>query len=366
VHFAAAAACSSDQEALSLLRILLVSRCDVLAVTDAGFSATDVCQESSDDEVMSMLLAAGAPRPNRERRSLFLTSPACAATLVHRYLQDLSVAGLVEEFLRGADPSSPDPARRSPLHLAAAVGSAPLVRLIGAQFGAALNAQDMLGRTPLRMAVSVDEPSEETVATLLSLGADWSIADAEGSTPMPIAVARGRLQLAAMLAVAGAPLPAGAPWSITRLLCPVKEPANLITHHAFAVTSIQRGFLRALEYALSTGAHDVDNLTAHAAGHGPVSSLAFMLSRGGRVDSRITSPVEALFLGGTALHVACGTTAGDRDQQVMLLIERGADVTATLPCGLRPVHVARGASTRALFKAEAEPAARRGSAAVGF
>ena len=88
-----------------------------------------------------------------------------------------------------------------------------------------------------------------------------------------------------------------------------------------------------------------------------------MLSRGGRVDSRVTSPVEALFLGGTALHVACGTTAGDRDQQVEFLLERGADVTATLPCGLRPVDVARGASTRALFKAGAEPAARRGSAA---
>ena len=308
VHFAAASACRSDPEALSLLRFLLVARCDVLAVTDAGFSVTDVCQESSEEEALSLLLA-GAQRPNRERRNLFLTSPACAATLVHRHLQDLSVAGLVEEILRGADPSAPDPARRSPLHLAAAVGSAPLVRLLGRQFGAALNAQDLLGRTPLRLAVGVDEPSVETVAMLLALGADWSVADAEGSTAMAIAVGRGRLQLAAMLAVAGAPLPDGTPWSITRLLCTVKEPTNLIAHHAFAVTSIQRGFLRALDYALSTGAHDVDNLTAHAAGHGPCSSLAFMLSRGERVDSRITSPVEALFLGGTALHVACGTTA---------------------------------------------------------
>ena len=62
----------------------------------------------------------------------------------------------------------------------------------------------MLGRTPLLIAVSLDMPSPETVATLIALGADWNIPDAMGATPMSVAVDRGRPQLAwrPLLAVA--------------------------------------------------------------------------------------------------------------------------------------------------------------------
>ena len=116
----------------------------------------------------------------------------------------MEASGVVEELLLGAQPDGADPAGRTGLHLAARLGCAPLVRLLGHHFGARVNVQDILGRTPLLIAVSLDMPSPETVATLLALGADHSIPDALGATPMSVAVDRGRTQLVAMLAAAGA------------------------------------------------------------------------------------------------------------------------------------------------------------------
>ena len=347
LHFAITLPCC-DSDARALISSLMEKRCDVAALTDDGLSVNDICLACGNDNFIELLTAAGAPPPDRVRCERYLKSQACAARMLHSCLQDLDVTGLAEEILKGADPSASDPAGRTALHLCAALGSGPLVRFTAHTYGARLNEMDVLERTPLRIAVGIDTPSSASIAVLLALGADVSVADVNGATPLDIAVCRGQLELVATLAKAGARLPAGLPRRVARLHRAVEEPADVLRLHAFAVNAIQRGHLRALEAALVTGAHDVDNLTAHAAGYGPRESLQFLLARGGSANSRITYPGTSLFSGGSALHAACGTTA-DRDAHVELLLKHGAGVNPTLPCGLTPCDVACRESTRALL-----------------
>jgi ankyrin repeat protein len=156
-----------------------------------------------------------------------------------------------------------------------------------------------------------------------------------------------------MLAAAGAAVPAGVPSDIKRHHRPVPEPINLLMQHAFAVSCISKGHKRALEMALVTGKHSTNNLICHASAYGTIESLQLLLSRGGDVNARLRHPVDSLYTGATALHVACGTTE-DRDEHVRLLLEAGADINATMPNGLRPLDVACRAATRSLL-------ARRGA-----
>ena len=355
LHFAAAAPCGPDTDAL--LAILISAGADVDAKTGDGLSVTDLaCADHL--EAAQRLVAAGAPPPSPERRALYLRTQARAATRLHNAVNDLQASGVVEELRLGAEPDGADPAGRTALHLAARLGCAPLVRLLGHQFHARVNVQDILGRTPLLIAVSLDMPSAETVATLLALGADHSTPDAMGATPMSIAVDRGRTQLVAMLAAAGAPVRRGVPSSIGKRHKAVSEPIAILHQHAFAVSCISKGHLRALEMALVTGKHSLHNLTAHAAAYGTAASLQFLLDRGGNVNARLTHPADSLYSGATALHVACGTTE-ERDEHVRLLLEAGADINATMPNGLRPLDVACRAATRSLLSGRGAVRAER-------
>jgi hypothetical protein len=175
---------------------------------------------------------------------------------------------------------------------------------------------------------------------------------------MRVAVDRGMTQLVAMLAAAGAPVPSGVPASIAMRNRPVPEPINLLMQHAFAVSCISKGHLRALDMALASGKHSLHNLTAHAAAYGTVASLQFLLDRGGSVNARITHPADSLYSGASALHAACGTTE-DRDEHVRLLLDAGADINATMPNGLKPLDVACRAATRSLLASRGAARAER-------
>ena len=355
IHFVSAAPCGPDTDAL--LGILLGADCNVKLLTDDGFSCSDLaCTDHP--ETAQLLVAAGAPAPSAARRALHLQTQGRATPRLHAVVDELEVSAVCEELLLGAYVDGADPAGRTPLHLAARLGCPPLVRLLAFSFGANVNVQDVLGRTPLAVAVSLDLPSPETVATLIALGADLNTPDALGATPMRVAVDRGRTQLVAMLAAAGAPVPAGVPASIAKQHRPVPEPINLMMQHAFAVSCISKGHLRALELALKSGKHSVDNLTAHAAAYGTVDSLQFLLSRGGSVNARLRHPADSLYTGATALHAACGTTE-DRDEHVRLLLESGADINATMPNGLKPLDVACRPSTRGLLASRGAVRAER-------
>jgi ankyrin repeat protein len=208
IHFVSAAPCGPDTDAL--LGILLGADCNVKLLTDDGFACSDLaCTDHP--ETCQLLVAAGAPPPSAARRALHLQTQARATPRLHSAVDEMEASGVVEELLLGAHPDGTDPAGRTALHLAARLGCAPLVRLLGHNFSADVNVQDVLGRTPLLIAVSLDMPSPETVATLIALGADSNTPDAMGATPMRVAVDRGRTQLVAMLAAAGAPVPSGVP-----------------------------------------------------------------------------------------------------------------------------------------------------------
>jgi hypothetical protein len=149
--------------------------------------------------------------------------------------------------------------------------------------------QDILGRTPLLLAVSLDMPSAETVATLIALGADLNTPDALGATPMRVAVDRGRTQLVAMLAAAGAPVPSGVPMGIGKHHKPVAEPIAVLHQHAFPVCAISKGHIRALELALKTGKHSVDNLTCHASAYGTIDRVSL-------TEAGASTPVSVILL----------------------------------------------------------------------
>jgi uncharacterized protein len=101
------------------------------------------------------------------------------------------------------DRSGVDRAGRTPLHYAAADGSADRVRelLLG---GAIPSAPDDDGWTPLHFAAQVQQA--DVVQLLLEAGADPNAPDANGNTPLHRATfdSRGRAQTIALLCRAGA------------------------------------------------------------------------------------------------------------------------------------------------------------------
>jgi cytohesin len=116
-----------------------------------------------------------------------------------------------------------DNANNTPLHVAAALGDAELVRLL-LHKGGDVNAKDGMGNTPLLAATcgahaTVDEQGEiclsydvgggghrDVVEVLLAKGADVNTGNWDGSTPLHRAAMHGRKDIAELLLVKGADL----------------------------------------------------------------------------------------------------------------------------------------------------------------
>ena len=89
----------------------------------------------------------------------------------------------------------------TPLHIAAAAGNiAEVQRLIAA--GENPNAQNSLGWTPIYFAIISDE--EETMQTLIGLGADIDVTDSNSKTVFNFAISCGKIGPAQILLDAGA------------------------------------------------------------------------------------------------------------------------------------------------------------------
>lgn len=87
---------------------------------------------------------------------------------------------------------------KTPLHLAASkYHTGMLQELLKANPD--LNAQDMQGNTPLHEAALADTVSFKTIKMLLAKGADPSIRNKDGLTPLQLAVQRRRMKMAELL-----------------------------------------------------------------------------------------------------------------------------------------------------------------------
>lgn len=125
---------------------------------------------------------------------------------------DLLLAGISERNLakvanaleRGADPNTAKFPPVSALHMAATLGPLAVVDAM-IRSGAAVDAgDDDRNRTPLHSAVmSVAADAEQIVGLLLKAGANANARDADGYTPLDVAVAVGNRPAAKQVREAG-------------------------------------------------------------------------------------------------------------------------------------------------------------------
>ncbi|KAG6519669.1 protein VAPYRIN-like [Zingiber officinale] len=227
-----------------------------------------------------------------------------------------AASGELEELRRALDEDGQegrDAEGRTPLMVAAGKGQAMCVRELVERWGADRDARSRDGRTALYRAASNGDTA--TVAVLLELGADPSIATARGRTPLDVARDKGH-----------------------------EDVVELLERGEMVLTASRKGDLRRLESLLKkrvgVRGRDQYGLTAlHAAAikghHGAVALLAEF---GMEVESQ---DVE----GHTPLHLAVESGCLDT---VETLLEAGADVNAKTKRGATPMAMARSMGYEAI------------------
>ncbi|EOD11999.1 hypothetical protein EMIHUDRAFT_120208 [Emiliania huxleyi CCMP1516] len=175
------------------MRELLAGGAKVDAPDTNGVTALHAACGLNQPQLTSLLLDAGA---TPEARGAHGASPdarderlrtACHAAAARDASEAIEA---LHELLRAAPPSAarqPDLAGRTPLHFAAASGSAPCVKALLAA-GAAPAAASAIGWTALHEAANASQPA--AAAALLAAGAESTAAAAGGATPLHLAVER--------------------------------------------------------------------------------------------------------------------------------------------------------------------------------
>lgn len=173
---------------------LAASGADLEARDRAGRTPAHVAAFASNDDALRALAAAGADLNALEGRAYDVLTIAAVA-------KDPTLVALALELGNRADLIT-SPYDGTALIAAAHLGHHEVVRLL-AEGGAPLDHVNNLGWTALMEAVVLGDGGPDhaaTVQVLLAAGADPTIPDRDGVTPLAHAEARGFGQIAALLA----------------------------------------------------------------------------------------------------------------------------------------------------------------------
>jgi ankyrin repeat protein len=163
---------------------------DVLGIlrtaSEEGLSPIHVAAREGDAELLKTLIASGQHATVLTRDGISTTNVS-----VRAHSRRLAVlASLLDELKQeGIDPDQQDRGGRSPIHLAVAMKSEELLRFL-ANRGMSLNRRDASGSTPVHAAVAVNS---DLLGVLLELGADASIQNGNGDTPLHVACRQAKL-----------------------------------------------------------------------------------------------------------------------------------------------------------------------------
>ncbi len=173
-------------------------------------------------DIENLLLAAGA---DLEARDLEGNTPLLQAVAA-------GLSGSVERLLeKGADPTARNNRGDTPLHLAVILEKRDLITILLTR-GASIHVRNAAGTSPLQMAMApglvstlltkdrlysgndlgqtalhiavLERASRETIKTIIAQGAPLSAADAQGKTPLHLALESGAWETVSLLASGGA------------------------------------------------------------------------------------------------------------------------------------------------------------------
>jgi ankyrin repeat protein len=345
------AACLQRPAALDVL----ISECPKNLAVDAcyqrapfaGWRAFHFAATDRDSELAAKLAAAGAdtaPPPNELLGTAWLDLIEGLGN--NEFVGYISACKASEDHV--AFLNWTDPAGRAALHVAAVIGSGPLVHLLFELGLTNASPTDIAGNTPLGLAIQHVLPSLSCVQALLDHGATPT------AEHVVSAASRGLARLVALLVGSGAPTPPGVSRRTLKIAIGAaaklrsSSTVSMLGSDVLVNEAIARDKPEVLQILLATDAHDAASLLARVAACGSVRVLATLLAApGGDPNARLRAP-ECAFDGATALHCVAASYES-REDHVALLVSAGADVNATLPCGLTAMDVANHARTRALL-----------------
>ena len=279
---------------------------------------------SCDVTRVRFLLACGAPADARS-----MTSGATALYVASRRgsASEEIVAALISA---NADVNLPRTDGATPLHAAADVGSATLVRRL---LDRGANARALLASGSSALHVAAAAGHDSVVRVLLEhSGNDPAVVNAarssDGSTPLALAARRKCVGVVQALLEAGAPASADALEAAVKggdaLIIDALLTAGARAPRALKIASV-RGDSRSVRALLesdhaATVTHSDDSTPLHAAAtRGDALIVAQLLEAGAVVDAKRHD-------GATALFCACGALGGT--DAVKILVAAGADVNA--------------------------------------
>lgn len=220
---------------------------------------------------------------------------------------------------RGADAFGSGPDGASPLHLAVRRGFTRLVETLLAR-GVDPNATDAHGGTPLAEVLGLPpDLAEDMARRLLAAGANPERAAFDGRTPLGLALAQGRGDLARWLDWSG-------PWRL-----PGRRPIAADVVEAATVGDV-RAVERLVALGLPPDARDAKGATAliRAAGRGHPAVVAWLLAAGADPAAAASSGVDAL----------TAAIAAHRDPVVRVLLDHGVAADTPVAHGVPPLLVA--------------------------